>query len=175
MSQKLILASTSPYRRELLGRLGLPFEVANPQTDEPRSRRNTRSHGLAAFRSQGQGRGRQPSGRPDHRQRPGCHCRRQNLRKTRQPRTRVEQLRAYPGRRSISSPGSASQRANRRGRVCGIPTLVTFRNRSPMRNRKLPAPRTGLQLRRIRQVGGVRDRLLSSMRGDDPNALVGLP
>jgi len=34
MPQKLILASTSPYRRELLGRLGLPFEVANPQTDE---------------------------------------------------------------------------------------------------------------------------------------------
>ena len=34
MSQKLILASTSPYRRELLGRLGLPFEVTNPQTDE---------------------------------------------------------------------------------------------------------------------------------------------
>jgi predicted house-cleaning NTP pyrophosphatase (Maf/HAM1 superfamily) len=37
MPQKLILASTSPYRRELLGRLGLPFEVANPQTDEARS------------------------------------------------------------------------------------------------------------------------------------------
>jgi septum formation protein len=36
MPQKLILASTSPYRRELLGRLGLPFEVANPQTDETR-------------------------------------------------------------------------------------------------------------------------------------------
>ena len=35
MSQKqLVLASTSPYRRELLGRLGLPFVVANPDTDE---------------------------------------------------------------------------------------------------------------------------------------------
>ncbi|MGC1517226.1 MAG: Maf family protein, partial [Azonexus sp.] len=34
MSQKLVLASTSPYRRELLNRLGLPFEVANPETDE---------------------------------------------------------------------------------------------------------------------------------------------
>lgn len=30
----LILASTSPYRRELLARLGLPFEVARPDTDE---------------------------------------------------------------------------------------------------------------------------------------------
>ena len=34
MPQKLILASTSPYRRELLGRLGLPFDIANPRVDE---------------------------------------------------------------------------------------------------------------------------------------------
>ena len=30
----LILASTSPYRRTLLERLGLPFEVARPEVDE---------------------------------------------------------------------------------------------------------------------------------------------
>lgn len=30
----LVLASTSPYRRQLLARLGLPFEVINPQVDE---------------------------------------------------------------------------------------------------------------------------------------------
>lgn len=32
----LILASTSPFRRELLARLGLPFEVAAPGGDEER-------------------------------------------------------------------------------------------------------------------------------------------
>lgn len=31
---RLILASTSPYRRELLGRLQLPFETASPNIDE---------------------------------------------------------------------------------------------------------------------------------------------
>ena len=31
---RLILASGSPYRRELLGRLGLPFTVQTPGTDE---------------------------------------------------------------------------------------------------------------------------------------------
>lgn len=31
---KLILASTSPYRRELLARLGLPFDVVRPEVDE---------------------------------------------------------------------------------------------------------------------------------------------
>lgn len=30
----LVLASTSPYRRELLGRLGIPFDVVRPDADE---------------------------------------------------------------------------------------------------------------------------------------------
>ncbi len=34
MKTKLILASTSPYRRELLQRLGLPFATQAPQADE---------------------------------------------------------------------------------------------------------------------------------------------
>jgi septum formation protein len=33
-SRKLILGSTSPYRRELLERLRIPFEVAAPDVDE---------------------------------------------------------------------------------------------------------------------------------------------
>ncbi len=32
----LVLASTSPYRRELLGRLGLPFSTCSPNIDETR-------------------------------------------------------------------------------------------------------------------------------------------
>jgi septum formation protein len=34
MTKKLVLASTSPYRRGLLERLGLPFESAAPRFDE---------------------------------------------------------------------------------------------------------------------------------------------
>ncbi|MGE5153452.1 MAG: Maf family protein [Bdellovibrio bacteriovorus] len=34
MTQPLVLASTSPYRSTLLGRLGLPFKTAAPQVDE---------------------------------------------------------------------------------------------------------------------------------------------
>ena len=33
-SQQIILASTSPFRRELLNRLKISFAVANPETDE---------------------------------------------------------------------------------------------------------------------------------------------
>src|SRR5690606_17855413 len=32
--RRLILASTSPFRRELLSRLGVPFETAAPDVDE---------------------------------------------------------------------------------------------------------------------------------------------
>ncbi len=32
--QSLVLASTSPFRRELLGKLGLPFQCASPEIDE---------------------------------------------------------------------------------------------------------------------------------------------
>ena len=34
MSLRLILASSSPYRRELLARLQIPFEVISPEVDE---------------------------------------------------------------------------------------------------------------------------------------------
>lgn len=34
MNGRLVLASTSPYRRELLARLRLPFDVARPDVDE---------------------------------------------------------------------------------------------------------------------------------------------
>ena len=33
-NRKLILGSTSPYRRELLSRLRIPFEVVSPDVDE---------------------------------------------------------------------------------------------------------------------------------------------
>ncbi|NJN52980.1 MAG: septum formation inhibitor Maf, partial [Gammaproteobacteria bacterium] len=34
MRRRLILASSSPYRRDLLARLGLAFESASPDIDE---------------------------------------------------------------------------------------------------------------------------------------------
>lgn len=36
MSRELILASTSPYRRQLLERLGVPFSTVSPQVEESR-------------------------------------------------------------------------------------------------------------------------------------------
>lgn len=35
-TRRLVLASTSPFRRQLLGRLGLPFDAAAPEVEESR-------------------------------------------------------------------------------------------------------------------------------------------
>lgn len=49
---RLILASTSVYRRELLGRLRLPFEVARPELDEtPRPGESPRDLAVRLARS----------------------------------------------------------------------------------------------------------------------------
>ncbi|MEY4884025.1 MAG: hypothetical protein RIS34_1879 [Pseudomonadota bacterium] len=41
VNRKLILGSTSPYRRELLTRLRIPFEVVSPDVDETAGARET--------------------------------------------------------------------------------------------------------------------------------------
>ena len=44
MSTTLVLGSTSPYRRALLARLGLPFDVARPEVDETPAPGETPAH-----------------------------------------------------------------------------------------------------------------------------------
>lgn len=177
MSQKLILASTSPYRQELLRRLGLPFEVANPQTDES-PLANEMPEALALRLSEAKARAvaeRHPNAliigsdqvaTVDGKifGKPGNHAR------------AVEQLQALSGKTVNFFTGlcllnTSTGKAN----VRGIPTLVTFReltvleienylNREPAYNCAGSAKSEGLGI-----------ALLHSMRGDDPNALVGLP
>ncbi|HXE40845.1 MAG TPA: Maf family nucleotide pyrophosphatase [Azonexus sp.] len=177
MSQKLILASTSPYRRELLGRLGLPFEVANPQTDESALPGET-PEALALRLSEAKAKavaeaypdaliiGSDQVATVDSQiyGKPGSHER------------AVEQLRALSGKTVNFFTGLCLFNA-RTGTadVRGIPTLVTFREltdteidnylrREPAYNCAGSAKSEGLGI-----------ALLRSMKGDDPNALVGLP
>jgi len=175
--QALILASTSPYRRELLARLGLPFSVANPQTDESRLPGEA-PEALALRLSEAKARAvaaRHPEaliigsdqvatvdgliyGKP------GSHDR------------AVEQLRALSGKTVNFFTGLCLYNA-RTGQadVRGVPTLVTFR---PLSDGEIEA-----YLRRepaydcagSAKSEGLGIALLQSLCGDDPNALVGLP
>ncbi|UCV30154.1 Maf family nucleotide pyrophosphatase [Ferribacterium limneticum] len=177
MPPKLILASTSPYRRELLGRLGLAFEVANPQTNES-PLTNEAPEAMALRLSEAKARavaqthpeaiiiGSDQVATVDGKVygKPGSHER------------AVEQLHALSGKTVNFFTGLCLLNA-RTGEfeVRGIPTLVTFRelNSEEIENylRREPAYNCAGSAK----SEGLGIALMSSMRGDDPNALVGLP
>ncbi|MDR2189497.1 MAG: Maf family nucleotide pyrophosphatase [Azonexus sp.] len=175
--QPLILASTSPYRRELLARLGLPFTVANPRADEtplPNETPEALALRLAEAKARavadehpaaliiGSDQVAVAAGKIYGK--PGDHAR------------AVEQLRALSGQTVNFFTGLCLYNA-RTGEadVRGVPTLVTFRhlNDSEIDNylRREPAYDCAGSAR----SEGLGIALLQSLRGDDPNALVGLP
>lgn len=177
MPQKLILASTSPYRRELLARLGLPFEVANPQTDES-ALPNETPEALALRLSEAKARavaesypdaliigsdqvatvGGQVYGKP------GTHER------------AVEQLRALSGKTVNFFTGLCLFNAQTgKSDVRGIPTLVTFRELSDAEIDNYLRREPAYNCAGSAKSEGLGIALLQSMKGDDPNALIGLP
>lgn len=177
MSQKLILASTSPYRRELLGRLGLPFEVANPQTDES-ALPGEMPEALALRLSEAKARavaaaypdaliiGSDQVATVDSQiyGKPGTYER------------AVEQLHALSGKTVNFFTGLCLFNA-RTGTadVRGIPTLVTFRELSDVEIDNYLRREPAYNCAGSAKSEGLGIALLRSMKGDDPNALVGLP
>ena len=177
MSPKLILASTSPYRRELLNRLGLAFDVANPQTDESALRGET-PESLSLRLSEAKARavanlypdaliiGSDQVATVDGKiyGKPGNH---QNA---------VEQLKQLSGKTVNFFTGLCLLNAQTgKADVRGIPTLVTFRQLtdSEIENYLLREP--AYNCAGSAKSEGLGIALLSSMHGEDPNALVGLP
>lgn len=177
MPQKLILASTSPYRRELLARLGLPFEVANPQTDES-ALANETPEALALRLSEAKARAVAES-YPDALiigsdqvatvdgqvyGKPGTHER------------AVEQLRALSGKTVNFFTGLCLFNAQTgKSDVRGIPTLVTFRELSDAEIDNYLRREPAYNCAGSAKSEGLGIALLQSMKGDDPNALIGLP
>ncbi|MDR0578234.1 MAG: Maf family nucleotide pyrophosphatase [Candidatus Accumulibacter sp.] len=175
--RRLVLASTSPFRRELLGRLGIPFETADPRVDETPLPRET-PEDTALRLSEAKARAVAPlfpdalivgsdqvailDGRVYGK--PGTH------------ENAVGQLRAMRGRTVNFFTGLCLLDARAgRARVRGVPTLVTFRD--------LGDGEIEDYLRREQPYGcagaakseGLGIALIARLRGDDPNALIGLP
>ena len=177
MSPKLILASTSPYRRELLNRLGLAFDVANPQTDESALRGET-PESLSLRLSEAKARavanlypdaliiGSDQVATVDGKiyGKPGNH---QNA---------VEQLRELSGKTVNFFTGLCLLNAQTgKADVRGIPTLVTFRQLTDSEIENYLRREPAYNCAGSAKSEGLGIALLSSMRGEDPNALVGLP
>lgn len=177
MSRKLVLASTSPYRRELLGRLGLPFEVASPETDEtplPGEAPEATALRLSEAKARAVA-----TAYPDALiigsdqvaemngaifGKPGTHER------------AVAQLRQLSGQTVNFFTGLCVLNSHTGvAEVCGVPTLVGFRQLSDSEIENYLRREPAYNCAGSAKSEGLGITLLSRIHGDDPNALVGLP
>ncbi len=177
MHQKIVLASTSPYRRQLLGRLGLPFDVANPQTDEshlPDEAPETLALRLSEAKARAVAQaypdaliiGSDQVATVDGKiyGKPGTHER------------AVAQLRELSGKTINFFTGLCLLDARSgKAEVRGIPMLVKFRNLSDQEIENYLSREPAYDCAGSAKSEGLGIALLVSMQGDDPNALVGLP
>ncbi len=175
----LILASTSRYRKELLGRLGVDFTVGAPEVDETtvagESPLDTalrlarlKALAVAAAHRDAVVIGSDQTATLDGVTvigKPGEHAR------------AVEQLRVASGRMTDLPHGPVGDPPGRTGfeRTVVIDTRVRFRTLVRRADRGLPGSRTRLRLRGLGQVEGLGIALLEGIDGSDPTALVGLP
>ncbi|WP_291992734.1 Maf family nucleotide pyrophosphatase [Candidatus Accumulibacter sp. ACC003] len=173
----LILASTSPFRRELLARLGLPFETANPAVDEtPLPGEEPEASALRLSQAKAQA---VAGAFPDALiigsdqvacldgqvfGKPGTH---QNA---------VRQLQTMRGQSVNFFTGLCLLDARSgRAHVRGVATLVTFRDLTDAEIDNYLRKEHAYNCAGSAKSEGLGIALIARIAGDDPNALIGLP
>lgn len=174
---KLVLASTSAYRKMLLERLQLPFETDRPETDEtplPGEAPTALAERLAAEKARAVA-GRWPDaliigsdqvaysggeifGKPGTEERAIAQLQRMRG-KTVVFHTALALLNTRSGQLQIE----------------GVPTEVRFRDLSDAEIRRYVAKERPLDCAGSAKSEGLGIALLDAMPGDDPTALIGLP
>jgi septum formation protein len=174
---RIVLASTSQFRKELLGRLQVPFETTAPDTDEtplPDELPSDTAERLAVAKAKAVAdrfpgaliigsdqvafHGHQRFGKPGTRE------------------NATAQLRSMSGKTVVFHTGLCLlNAATGRTHVRGIPTEVRFRELSDEEISRYLDKEDALNCAGSAKSEGLGISLLEYMRGDDPNALVGLP
>jgi len=177
MARLVVLASTSLFRRELLTRLQIPFESAVPETDESAlageapaatAQRLAEAKARAVVRyypdaliigsDQVAANGSERFGKPG---------RRENA---------IAQLRLMRGKEVVFHTGLCLlTSATGRAQVCCIDTPVGFRHLTDAEIESYLGKEDALGCAGSAKSEGLGISLLCYLRGDDPNALVGLP
>ncbi len=174
---QIVLASTSPFRRELLARLGLPFATAAPDTDEsplPGERPEATALRLSEAKAKAVASrfpgaliiGSDQVAVLDGKiyGKPGTHER------------AVAQLRTMRGRTVNFFTGLCLYNAaTGRAHVRGIPTLVTFRTLTDAEIENYLRREQPYNCAGSAKSEGLGIAVIAAMEGSDPNALVGLP
>jgi len=174
---RLVLASTSTFRRELLTRLQLPFETASPNTDEsslPGEQPSATAERLALVKAQVVA--------PHF---PGAliigsdqvaYCENQRFGKPGTRQNAITQLQSMRGKTvTFHTALCLLNSANGQAQIRGIPTEVRFRNLSDTEIERYLDREDALDCAGSAKSEGLGIALLEWMRGDDPNALIGLP
>ena len=174
---QLVLASTSKYRRELLARLGLPFEVASPHVDEaalPNEAPPDTARRLAEAKARAVAArfpeaivigsdqvavlGDLPLGKP------GNHA------------TALRQLKAMRGREVVFHTALClCNAASGQVQTRVVPFYVRFREYSDAQIERYLQREQPYDCAGSARCEGLGIALIAEMRGDDPNALIGLP
>jgi septum formation protein len=174
---QLILASTSPYRRELLGRLQIPFEVCTPATDEtplPDEPPAATAERLAVAKA-----GAVVESFPEALiigSDQVAYCGTQRFGKPGSRDKAQEQLRSLSGKVVVFHTGLCllNSKSNRR-HVRGIATEVRFRELADGEIQRYMDKEDALNCAGSARSEALGISLLEWMRSDDPTALVGLP
>lgn len=176
-SRSLVLASTSRYRRELLARLGIPFEVRAPGVDEtalPQEAPRDTALRLARLKALAVAPGARDAlviasdqvaaldGNPIGK--PGTH------------ENAVRQLKAMRGNpvtfhTALAVVDTASQAIQ----VAEVPTVVYFRNCSDQEIERYLLAERPYDCAGSAKIEGLGIALVERIVSDDPSALIGLP
>jgi septum formation protein len=174
---QIVLASTSRYRRELLARLGLPFEVASPDVDETALPNETPQD--TALRL-AEAKARVVAGRFPHAIVIGSDqvavLEGMTLGKPGNYANALRQLKAMRGKEVVFHTAlclcdAASGQARRRV----VPFYVRFRHYSDAQIERYLEREQPYDCAGSARCEGLGIALIAEMRGDDPNALIGLP
>lgn len=176
-TQQLVLASTSPFRRELLARLGLPFEIADPAVDEA-ARPGESPEDTALRLSEEKARAvvaRFPEALIIGSDQVAC-LDGQIFGKPGTHENAVRQLQAMRGRRVNFFTGLCLFNA-RTGvaHLRGVPTLVTFRDLGDAEIDNYLRKEQPYNCAGSAKSEGLGIAMIARMEGEDPNALIGLP
>jgi septum formation protein len=177
MTRLLVLASTSPYRSELLTRLQIPFETAAPQADEaalPGEAPPATARRLAEAKARAVahlypdaliiGSDQVAAGDGERFGKPGT---RENA---------VAQLRRMRGKEVVFHTGLCLlNTATDNAQICCVDTQVGFRQLGDAEIESYLDKEDALNCAGSARSEGLGISLLRYLRGDDPNALVGLP
>jgi septum formation protein len=174
---QLVLASTSPFRRELLARLGLPFSIANPAVDEfplpgesPESTAlrlsEAKARAVAANYPEALIIGSDQVACLDDQifGKPGTH------------ENAVKQLQSMRGRSVNFFTGLCLLNTKTgQAHIRGVSTLVTFRDLTDLEIENYLMRDQPYNCAGSAKSEGLGIAIIAKMDGSDPNALIGLP